>query len=59
MSLSPAGRMNSKAKIKTYKKLIEELCQKYKGARKFIDNKITELCSEEGLSTEEVRLYTF
>ena len=58
-SLVPAGRMNSKTKIKIYKKAFEEICQNYEGARKFISNKITELCSKEGISTEEVRLYIF
>ena len=57
--LLPTGRMNSKTKIKIYKKVIEEVCKKYEGAREFISNKVTELSSEEGLSTEEVRLYIF
>ena len=47
--------MNSKTKAKIYKKLVEEVCNEYEGARQFIENKITELCSEEGISTEEVR----
>ena len=33
--------------------------QEYEGAREFISNKINELCSEQGISTEEVRLYIF
>ena len=57
--LLPAGRMNSKTKIKIYKKVIEEVCKKYKGASEFISNKINYLCSEHGISTEEVRLYIF
>ena len=51
--------MNSKTKIKIYKKVIEEVCKEYEGARKFISNKISELCFEEGISFEEVRLYIF
>ena len=51
--------MNSKTKIKNYKKVIEEICQNYEGAREFINNKINELCFQEGISTEEVRLYIF
>ena len=58
-SLIPAGRMDSKTKIKIYKKVIEKICQNYEVAREFISNKITELCSEERISTEEVRLYIF
>ena len=57
--LLPAGRMNLKTKIKIYKKVIEEICEKYEDARKFIDNKVNELCFQEGISTEEIRLYTF
>ena len=51
--------MNSKTKTKLYKKLVEELCKEYEGAREFISNKINELCSEHGVSIEEVRLYIF
>ena len=57
--LLSAGRMNSKTKIKIYKKAIKEVCKEYEGAREFTSYKITELCSEEGISTEEVRLYFF
>ena len=51
--------MNLKAKIKIYKKVVEEICKKYGDGRKFIDNKVNELCFQEGISTEEVRLYIF
>ena len=47
--LLPADRMNSKTKIKIYKKVIKEVC------KEFISNKINELCPEQGISTEEVR----
>ena len=57
--LLPAGGMNSKTKIKIYKKFIEEVCKEYEGGREFIDNKVNELCNVEGVSTEEVRLYIF
>ena len=43
--------MNSKIKI-----VIEEVSKEYEGASEFIRNKINELCSEHGTSTEEVRL---
>ena len=46
-------------KIRIYKKVIEEVSKEYEGAREFTSNKITELCSEEGLSTEEVCLCIF
>ena len=52
--LFPAGRMNLKSKNKTYKKIIEEVCRKYEGAQEFIANKVKELCSQEGIFTEEV-----
>ena len=51
--------MNSKSKIKIYNKVFEEVCGKYEGARKFINNTVNELCFQEGISTEEVRLYIF
>ena len=49
--------MDSKIKIKIYKKVIEEVSKKYEGAGEYIHNKISELCSEHGISIEEVRLY--
>ena len=49
--------MNSKTKIKIYKKIIEEVYKECEGASEFISNKINELCFEHGISTEEVRLY--
>ena len=57
--LLPAGRMNSKTKIKIYKKVIEDVCKEYEGADELISNKSNELCSEHRISTEEVRLYIF
>ena len=32
--------MNSKKKIKVYKKIIEEVCREYNGAKEFIVNKV-------------------
>ena len=57
--LFPAGRMNAKSEIKIYKKIIEEVCREYEGAQELITNKVKELCSQEGISTEEVHLYVF
>ena len=56
--LVPAGRMNAKSKIKIYKKILE-VCGECKGAHEFTANKVKELCTQEGISTEEVRLYIF
>ena len=52
--LFPAGRMNSKNKIKKYKKIIDKVCREYNGAKGFIVNKAEELCFQEGISAEEV-----
>ena len=46
--------MNSKTKI--YFIVIEEVSKEYEGASELIRNKINELCSEHGISAEEVRL---
>ena len=51
--------MNAKSKIKICKKIIEDVCRENKGANEFIANKVKELCSQEGISAEEVRLYIF
>ena len=51
--------MNSKTKIRIYRTVINELSREYENIREFIHNKINELCSEHGISTEEVRLYIF
>ena len=47
--------MNSKSKIKIYKKIIEGVCREYNGAMAFIVNKAKELCFQEGIFTYEVR----
>ena len=49
--------MNSKSKNKIYKKIIEEVCKEYKGAKEFINNKIKELCIQEGILIDEVRAW--
>ena len=51
--------MNLKTKINIYKKIIDEVTKEYEDFGEFIRNKINELCSEHGISTEEVRLYIF
>ena len=52
----PAREMNAKTKI-IYRKVIEEICNKYERAGEFTQNKKNELFSEHGISPEEVRLY--
>ena len=51
--------MDLKTKINIYKKIIDEVTKEYKGSGEFIRNKINELCSEHGISTEGVCLYIF
>ena len=51
--------VNSKTRIRIYKKVIEEVYERFEGAREFINNKVSELYFKEGISTEEVRLYIF
>ena len=55
--LFSAGRMKWKSKNKIYKKIIEEVCKKYEGAQEFITNKVKELYSQEGIFTDEVRIW--
>ena len=51
--------MNLKTKINIYKKTTDDVTTEYEGSGEFILNKINELCSEYGISAEEVRLYIF
>ena len=41
-------------KIKVYKKLLREICEKYDGLEAFINERIKEISSHEKLSVEEV-----
>ena len=52
-----AGKMNSKSNNKIYKKIIEEVCKEYKGTKEVINNKIKELCAQEGILIDEVRTW--
>ena len=49
--------MNSKNKNRIYKKIIEEVCNKYDGAKEFADNRIKELCFQDGILISEVRTW--
>ena len=51
--------INTKTKIKIYCIVTEDVCKEYENTREFIHNKINELCSEHGISADEVSLYTF
>ena len=42
-----------------YRTVIEDVCKDYDNVREFIHNKLNELCSEHGISAEEVCLYIF
>ena len=41
-------------KINVYKKVLQELCEKFNGAAAYIKKRIEELCSENKFSVEEV-----
>ena len=47
------AKMNN-TKINVYKKVLQELCEKFNGAEDYIKERIEELCSENKLSVEEV-----
>ena len=52
-----ASIISSKKKKKIYKKIVEEVCNKCDGAKEFINNKIKELCFQEGILIDEVRTW--
>ena len=49
-----AGKMDSKNKNRIYKKIIEEICKKYDDGKEFFDNRIKELCFQDGILINEV-----
>ena len=51
--------MNSKIKMRIYCTVINEVSTKYATTQEFINKKSNELCSEHGISAEEVRVYIF
>ena len=51
--------MNSKTKTIIYRNVINEVAREDENTTEFIHNKLNELCSEHGISAEEVRLYIF
>ena len=48
--------MKLKTQIKIYQKLVNELGGNFERAEDFFKNRLKELCSEHGISVEEVRL---
>ena len=48
----------NKIKIKVYKEVLKEICEKYDGEEDFLNDRIEEICSHEKLSTEEI-IYFF
>ena len=48
-----------KIKIRIYHTVINEVSREYENTKDFMHNKLNELCSEHGISAEEVRSYIF
>ena len=44
--------------LNVYKKVLQEICEKFDGAKEFVRDKIEGICSNEKLSAEEVT-YSF
>ena len=44
----------SNTKLNVYKKVLQEVCEKFNGAEQYIKERIEVLCSESKLSAEEV-----
>ena len=51
--------MNSKINIIIYRTVINEVSAKYEATIEFISKRLNELCSEHGISAEEVHMYIF
>ena len=45
------------AKIKVYKKVLKEICEKYDGAEIFVNDRIEEICSHEKSFGEELTYF--
>ena len=44
-------------KLNVYKKVLQEVCEKFDGAEEFIKEKIKEICTNGKLSVEEVTYF--
>ena len=51
-----AGKMNLKNN-RICMKIIEEICNKYDSGKEFVDNRIKELCIQDGILINEVRTW--
>ena len=51
-ALTKANMNNAKRNV--YKKVLQDVCEKFDGAEKFIKEKIEEICSNGKLSVEEI-----
>ena len=49
--------MMNKTKLNVYKKALHEVCEKFDGDEKFINQKIGEICCQEKLSVKEVTCF--
>ena len=47
----------SNTKLNVYKKVLQEVCEKFNGAEQYIKERIEVLCSESKLSAEEVTYF--
>ena len=49
----------NKTKLKVYKKVLHEVCQKFNGAEEFINQKIEGICCQGKLLVEEVIYFVY
>ena len=47
----------SETKLNVYKKVLQDVCEKFNGAEQYIKERIDELCSESKLSIDQVSYF--
>ena len=47
----------SDTKLNVYKKVLQDVCEKFNGAEQYIKERIDELCSESKLSIDQVSYF--
>ena len=47
----------SNTKLNVYKKVLQEVCEKFNGVEQYIQERIKELYSESQLSVDEIKLF--
>ena len=47
----------SNRKLNVYKKVLQEVCEKFNGVEQYIQERIKELYSESQLSVDEIKLF--